>query len=151
MRMLVVVLMFVLSTQCSVSAARPNVVWIVIEDASPHIGCYGESAIETPAIDGLAGDGIRFTQAFVTSPVCSASRSAMVSGMYQATLGAHNHRSQNNSGKGGTSAPYFDSYKVPATIKLLPELFRDAARMIDSSHTTSFDLMGRWWLRLKAV
>jgi N-sulfoglucosamine sulfohydrolase len=105
-----------------VFAASPNVVWIVIEDASPHIGCYGETAIQTPAIGRLARDGVRFTQAFVTTPVCSASRSAMVRTMYQMTLGAHNHRSQNRSGKGGTSAPYFDSYKVPATIKLVPEL-----------------------------
>ena len=53
MRMFAVVLMFLLSMQCSVIAARSNVVWIVIEDASPHIGCYGESAIKTSAIDGL--------------------------------------------------------------------------------------------------
>lgn len=53
-----------LSTTAAVyGSARPNVVWIVIEDASPHIGCYSESAIQTPAISGLARDGIRFTQA----------------------------------------------------------------------------------------
>ncbi len=47
----------------------------------------------------MAADGIRFDNAFVTAPVCSSSRSAMVSGMYQMTLGAHNHRSQTTSGK----------------------------------------------------
>ena len=70
-----------MSKQCSVFAARSNVVWIVIEDSSPQIGCYGDSPIRTPAVDGLARDGMRFTQAFVTAPVCSASRSARVSGM----------------------------------------------------------------------
>ena len=94
MKMLVTGLLFLLSTPDPVIAERPNIVWIVIEDASPHIGCYGETAIQTPAIDGLARDGIRFTQAFVTAPVCSASRSAMLSGMYQMTLGAHNHRAE---------------------------------------------------------
>ena len=125
----------------SVSAARPNIVWIVIEDASPHIGCYGETAIKTPAIDALAKGGIRFTNAFVTAPVCSPSRSAMVSGMYQMTLGAHNHRSQNSSGKGGTSAPYFDSYHVPETIKLVPELFRDAGYFVTNKSKTDYNFI----------
>jgi arylsulfatase A-like enzyme len=140
MRMFVVALMFLLSTQCSVIASRPKVVWIAIEDA-PHIGCSGESAIRTPAIDGRARDGIRFTHAFVTATVCSASRSAMVSGMYQITLGAHNHRSQTSSGKGGTSAPYFDSYKVPSTIKLVPELFRDAGYYVTNKSKADYNFI----------
>ena len=45
-----VVLMFLLSTQSSVIVSRPNFVWSVIEDASPHFGCYGESAIRIPTI-----------------------------------------------------------------------------------------------------
>jgi len=141
MKMLVTGLLFLLSTPDPVIAERPNIVWIVIEDASPHIGCYGETAIQTPAIDGLARDGIRFTQAFVTAPVCSASRSAMLSGMYQMTLGAHNHRSQNSSGKGGTSAPYFDSYKVPTTVKLVPELFRDAGYYVTNKSKTDYNFI----------
>ena len=48
-----------------------NVVWIVIEDASAHIGCYGETLIETPHIDRMAREGIRCKNAFVTSPICS--------------------------------------------------------------------------------
>jgi len=48
-----------------------NVVWIVIEDASPHVGCYGETLIETPHIDRMAREGIRCKNAFVTSPICS--------------------------------------------------------------------------------
>lgn len=74
--------MFFLTTLTLAIAARPNVVWIVIEDASLRIGCYGDSPIRTPAMDRLARDGFRFTQAIVTAPVCSASRSAMVSGIY---------------------------------------------------------------------
>ena len=152
MRMLAAGLMLVLSTQSLIIAARPNIVWIVIEDASPHIGCYGETAIKTPAIDALAGDGILFTQAFVTAPVCSASRSAMVSGMYQMTLGSHNHRSQVANGKGGTTAPYFDSYKVPKPLKLLPELFRDAGYYVTNKSKTDYNFIpnselyhGREW------
>jgi len=93
-------------------AARLNIVWILGEDASPHLGCYGETLIKTPHLDQLAAEGIRFENAFVTCPVCSPSRSAMVTGMYQTTLGTHNHRSQNSSGKGGGYPAYLDSYEL---------------------------------------
>ena len=118
-----------------------NVVWIVIEDASAHIGCYGETLIETPNIDRMAREGIRCKNAFVTSPVCSSSRSAMVSGMYQTTLGVHNHRSQTSSGKGGGNANYYDSYKVPKSVKLIPELFRDAGYFVTNKSKTDYNFI----------
>ncbi len=118
-----------------------NVVWIVIEDASPHIGCYGETLIKTPHIDRMAREGIRCSSAFVTAPVCSSSRSAMVSGMYQTTLGVHNHRSQTSSGKGGGNADYYDSYKVPKSVKLIPELFRDAGYYVTNKSKTDYNFI----------
>ena len=121
-------------------AAKPvNIVWIVIEDASPHIGCYGETSIETPNMDRMAREGIRCSQAFVTSPVCSPSRSAMVSGMYQMTLGAHNHRSQTASGKGMGGPAYQDSYRLP--VKLIPELFRDAGYFVTNKRKTDYNFI----------
>ena len=90
--------LFALVTMAGADEARPNILWIVVEDASPHIGCYGEKTIRTPNLDRLAREGLRFGKAFVTCPVCSPSRSAMVTGMYQTTLGAHNHRSQADTG-----------------------------------------------------
>ena len=118
-----------------------NVVWIVIEDASPHVACYGETLIKTPNIDRLARDGIRCKNAFVTSPVCSSSRSAMVSGMYQTTLGVHNHRSQTSSGKGGGNAAYYESYEVPKSVKLIPELFRDAGYFVTNKSKTDYNFI----------
>lgn len=103
---------------------RPNILWIVGEDASPNLGCYGETTIRTPVLDGLASKGIRFDNAFVTCPVCSPSRSALITGMYQTTLGAHNHRSQSDQGKAGGNKWYYDSYRVP--VKTIPRLFKDA-------------------------
>lgn len=114
---------------------RPNIIWIVGEDASAHLSCYGETQIETPHLDQLAADGVRFDNAFVTCPVCSPSRSAMVTGMYQTTLGAHNHRSQTKSGKGGGYAAYHDSYKLP--MKSIPELFRDAGYLVTNAADAS--------------
>ena len=123
------------------ASPTPNIVWIVIEDASPHVGCYGETLIETPHIDSMAREGIRCKNAFVTSPVCSSSRSAMVSGMNQTTLGVHNHRSQTSSGKGGGNAAYYDSYKVPKSVKLIPELFREAGYFVTNKSKTDYNFI----------
>jgi arylsulfatase A-like enzyme len=73
--------------------ARPNILWFVVDDMSAHFSCYGETAVATPHVDRLAASGTRFTGAFVTAPVCSSSRSAMITGCYQTTIGAHHHRS----------------------------------------------------------
>jgi len=105
---------------------KPNVLWIVIEDASCHIGCYGETAIETPYIDALAWEGVRFENAFTTAAVCSPVRSALVTGMYQTTSNSHNHRSQVKEGKGGGNADYYESFSLPAEIPLASKLFEDA-------------------------
>ena len=136
---LVLILFF--TTLLGKASPPPNIVWIVIEDASPHIGCYGETLIKTPNIDSMARAGIRCKNAFVTSPVCSSSRSAMVSGMYQTTLGVHNHRSQTSSGKGGGNAAYYDSYKVPKSVKLIPELFRDAGYYVTNKSKTDYNFI----------
>ena len=110
----------------STTRGRPNILWIFIEDASCHISCYGEKAINTPNIDALAAEGVLFSNAFVTAPVCSPSRSALVTGMYQNTIGAHNHRSQVISGKGGGNANYFESYHLPIETPLAGKLFEQA-------------------------
>ncbi|MCE2694777.1 MAG: sulfatase [Verrucomicrobiaceae bacterium] len=74
-------------------SAQPNVLWFVVDDMSPSFSCYGETLIQTPAVDKLAAEGTKFTRAYVTAPVCSTCRSALITGMYQTTIGAHHHRS----------------------------------------------------------
>tara|TARA_R110002049_G_scaffold285698_1_gene466672 strand:- start:44931 stop:46370 length:1440 start_codon:yes stop_codon:yes gene_type:complete len=70
---------------------RPNVVWIVADDLSPELGCYGYPDVATPNIDRLAASGVRYTRAFSTAPVCSSSRTAFQTGRYQTTVGGHHH------------------------------------------------------------
>ena len=72
---------------------RPNILWIIAENVGPDLGCYGAPLVRTPYLDQLAKEGVRYEQAFATSPVCSPSRSALMTGMYQTAIGAHNHRS----------------------------------------------------------
>lgn len=75
------------------AADRPNLLWFVVDDMSANFSCYGEERIATPHVDRLAAEGTRFTRAYVTAPVCSPCRSALITGMYQTTIGTHNHRS----------------------------------------------------------
>ncbi len=102
---------------------RPNIVWIVVEDMSDHFSCYGEDTITTPTVDKLAAEGALFENAFVTCPVCSPSRSAMITGMYQTTIGAHQHRS----GRGELRI------HLPGHISTLPDLFRAAGYYVTNS------------------
>ena len=95
--------------------SRPNILWILSEDISPDLSCYGTEAVQTPNLDKLAHEGIRFTNAFTTGPVCSASRSAMITGMYQTSIGAHHHRSHRD-----------DGYMLPAPVRLITEYFHEA-------------------------
>ena len=66
-------------------AAERNVIFIITDDESPTLGCYGDTAARTPAIDAIAADGVLFRNAFATTASCSASRSVVMSGL-------HNHR-----------------------------------------------------------
>lgn len=62
----------------------PNIVYIMADDMGhADLGCYGSRHIRTPAIDGLAQRGVRFTQAYANSCVCSPTRTALLTGRYQ--------------------------------------------------------------------
>ena len=63
-------------------ATRPNLVFIVADDLSPTLGCYGDSVAPTPTIDRLAREGVLFEKAFCTSPSCSPSRASMLTSRY---------------------------------------------------------------------
>lgn len=71
---------------------RPNILWILAEDISTELSCYGHPAGQTPNLDKLAQQGVRYTNAFTTAPSCAPSRSAMITGVYQTRIGAHDQR-----------------------------------------------------------
>lgn len=73
--------------------ARPNIVWIVTEDFSPLLRCYGDPLAQTPNLEALAASGARFTRAFTHAPVCAPSRSGLITGRYPSSIGTHHMRS----------------------------------------------------------
>ncbi len=77
------------------SADKPNILWLVSEDNSPLLGCYGDEFADTPNLDRLAREGVRFTNAFANAPVCAPARSTLHTGMYPTTLGTQHMRSVN--------------------------------------------------------
>jgi arylsulfatase A-like enzyme len=70
-----------------VSAARPNVVFLLADDLGwTDLGCYGSDFYETPHLDRLAREGMRFTQNYSACTVCSPTRAALMTGKYPARL-----------------------------------------------------------------
>ena len=74
-------------------AKLPNIVLIVADDhGQGDLGCYGNAAVNTPNLDALAGEGIRFNRAHCTSASCSASRSVILTGLYNHANGHFGHQ-----------------------------------------------------------
>ena len=88
----------------------PNILWITVEDMSPTLGSYGDNFARTPNIDALAEESVLYTNAFATSPVCSPSRSTLITGMYNASMGTNHMRSSNH-------MPIIASLRPPARIQ----------------------------------
>lgn len=85
---------------CAFGADKPNVVLILADDLGwRDLGCTGSSFYETPAIDRLATQGMRFTQAYAAANVCSPSRAAILTGKYPARLHTTNFFGGNRRGK----------------------------------------------------
>ena len=76
------------------NVSRPNILWIVTEDMDPDLGCYGNPWTNTPNLDALASEGIRYNRAYSASPVCSPARSSLFTGMYNIRIGSHQHRTK---------------------------------------------------------
>jgi N-sulfoglucosamine sulfohydrolase len=111
--------------------SRPNILWLIAEDFSPDLGCYGNKLVYTPNIDRFATEGVRFTNCFMTGPVCSAARSALATGMYQTSIGAHLHRSHRN-----------DNYRLPEGVHVFTHYFRQAGYHTSNVRTAAPGVRG---------
>ena len=88
---------------------RPNIVVFIADDAGMDYGCYGNPHIHTPNIDALAAKGVRFENAFITSPQSSPSRTSMLSGYFPHTIGTEDLHTP-----------------LPDSVKILPAYLKEA-------------------------
>lgn len=96
------------------AGTKPNILWLLAEDIGREaFSQAGTPEAHTPVIDQLARDGVNYTRAYTTAPVCSPSRSALITGMYATTIGAHQHRTKNKS-------------PLPEGVRILPDRLREA-------------------------
>ena len=103
---------------------RPNILWITTEDMSPNLGCYGDAYATTPNLDRLATESVRYTNAFATAPVCSPSRSCLITGAYATSLGTQNLRS---------------AFPIPEQIRGFPSYLRAAGYYCTNNVKTDYN------------
>ena len=100
---------------CAAASSRPNIVWLVGENLSLDLGCYGMPGVRTPNLDRLAAEGVRFTRVIATNPACAPSRSAFFTGMYQTTTDTHHMRSHRS-----------DAFRLPEGVRPMTQRLREA-------------------------
>ena len=120
---------------------RPNIVFILIDDMGwKDLTCTGSTFYETPNIDRLAAEGMRFTNAYASCPVCSPSRASVLTGKYPATVGVTDYIDWN----GGYHPAKGRLVDVPY-IKQLPQCeYTLATALKDNGYSTWH--VGKWHL-----
>lgn len=120
-------LLLLTSTAPEINAGQqdpPNILWIVSEDNSPLLGCYGDEFATTPNLDRLASEGVLYENAFATAPVCAPSRSTLITGIFASAMGTENMRSK---------------YPLPDLIRFFPEYLRKAGYYTTNNAKTDYN------------
>ncbi len=116
------------ATGTGAAAERPNILWITSEDNSPYLGCYGDSQAQTPRLDRLAAEGVRYRNAFANAPVCSTARTTLITGMLGCSLGLQHHRSR---------------VAIPERFELYPQVLRRAGYYCTNRSKTDYNVAKR--------
>ena len=106
------------------NSERPNILWITAEDMSPTLGCYGDEYATTPNLDAFAKESVRYTNAFSAAPVCSPSRSTLITGMWAPSLGTSQMRS---------------GFPLPGEVKGFPSYLRDSGYFTTNNVKTDYN------------
>jgi arylsulfatase A-like enzyme len=119
---------YLLISLAAVTCARqPNVIFVLADDLGySELGCYGNQFNETPALDRLSQQGMRFTNAYAAAPVCSPYRAALMTGLHPARVGIMDYLRPNSA---FALSPHYNT---------LPEAFQS------SGYATGF--IGKWHL-----
>lgn len=115
------------------NSTRPNVILIVTDNQGAwSLGCYGNPDIKTPNVDRMAAEGMRFTSAFSSNPVCSPTRATLLTGLMPSQHGVHNYLNA--------------QYNTLEEYDTLPEILADAGYtcgIVGKWHLGPFDRPGQ--------
>ena len=103
---------------------KPNILWIVSEDNCPYLGCYGDAFATTPNLDRLATQGFLYTHAYCNSPVCAPARNAIITGVYAASNGNEQMRS---------------NYRKSQVVRTYAEYLREAGYYCTNNSKTDYN------------
>src|SRR6476661_6485011 len=112
-RACICILLLFANNEFAAAESRPNILWLIGENIGLDLGCYGQKLVQTPNLDALAADGLRFTRVFATSPSCAPSRSAFFTGVYQTTTDTHAMRSHRE-----------DDFRLPSGVRPMTHWLR---------------------------
>ncbi len=129
--------------------AKPNIVLILADDLGAHdVGCFGSTYHQTPHIDALARRGVKFTQAYAASPLCSPTRSSILAGVYPARSGITApvcHEPQIRLEKSlSKPSPAMRAVNAESLTRLKPEYFTLAESLHEAGYATAH--FGKWHL-----
>ena len=126
----------------AVDFLKPNIVVIMADDLGwMDLHCYGNEKLDTPALDKLASEGMRFTNAYASAPVCTPTRAAMMTGQAPARLQITNHAPGNPDGFSLPNSPWMEarnSRHLPLAAVTIAE------RLSESGYATAH--IGKWHL-----
>ncbi len=124
--LLFVFLVIVVFTNCKQETPRelPNILWLVSEDNSPFLGCYGDEFATTPNLDKLASEGFLYTHAYANAPVCAPARNTIITGVYACSNGNQHMRSY---------------YSKSEAVKTYPEFLREAGYYCTNNAKTDYN------------
>ena len=112
----------------TLAADRPNVVWITSEDNAAHwLGCYGNRQAQTPRLDALARQSLRFSDAYSNAPVCAVARCTLLHGVYATSLGTQHMRSR---------------HAIPEKVVPYVRVLRDAGYYCSNRSKTDYNRKG---------
>jgi len=117
---------------------KPNIVWIVAEDLSPIIPAYGDSTVNTPNIDHLAGEGVVYTNAYSPAGVCAPSRCAITTGMYPSSIGGHNMRVQYVKSHMDQLGLILYEIVPPTEVKMMSQVMRENGYFCTNNDKTDY-------------
>ena len=137
-------------TTHGVTTSRPNIIFILADDLGAHdVGCFGSTFHETPNIDRLATRGVRFTQAYAANPLCSPTRSSILTGQYPARIGitapvCHLPQVQLEKKLVAGKQPTTRVLVADSLTRLKPEYFTLAEALKEAGYATAH--FGKWHL-----